>query len=96
MTPPYKYTEEQWAHLIQMNKHYSLEEPPNKKLWKTSGSTGGAVGSSQGSSMGVNLRGQCMLRSCLYTIDLRHRLWSSPTLVSCLFMHSFCLKFLYV
>ena len=49
----YKYTEEQWAHLIQMNKHYSLEEPPNKKLWKTSGSTVGSVGSSQGSSTGV-------------------------------------------
>ena len=75
-----KYSEEQirmWAHLIQMNKHSSLEEPPNKKFWKTSGGTGcadAAAGSGQGSSKGVlsspgkrvNLRGQC--------IDQLHRL----------------------
>ena len=78
-----KYTEEQirmWAHLIQMNKHTSYEEPPNKKLWKTSdnaGSSQGASGSkshSLGSSKSVldspgkrvSLRGQC--------IDQLHRL----------------------
>ena len=37
------YTEEQikmWAHLIQINKHTSYEEPSNKKFWKTSDSAG--------------------------------------------------------
>ena len=41
-----KYTEEQirmWAHLIQMNKHSSLEEPPNKQFWKTSGGAAGWI-----------------------------------------------------
>ena len=78
-----KFTEEQikmWAHLIQMNKHTSYEEPPNKKFWKTSSSAGSSQGSSSssGASVGstksvldspgkrVNLRGQC--------IDQLHRL----------------------
>ena len=77
------YSEEQirmWAHLIQMNKHTSYEEPPNKKFWKTSGSTGASQGTSGSKSSGlgssksvldspgkrVSLRGQC--------IDQLHRL----------------------
>ena len=78
-----RYTEEQirmWAHLIQMNKHTSYEEPPNKKFWKTPDSSGSSQGtsSSKSSSLGssksgldspgkrVSLRGQC--------IDQLHRL----------------------
>ena len=78
-----KFTEEQirmWAHLIQMNKHASYEEPPNKKFWKTPDSAGSSQGtsSSKSSSLGssksvldspgkrVSLRGQC--------IDQLHRL----------------------
>ena len=48
-----KYTEEQirmWAHLIQMNKHTSYEEPPNKKFWKTSDSSGSSQGNSSSKS----------------------------------------------
>ena len=50
------YSEEQirmWAHLIQMNKHTSYEEPPNKKFWKTSGSTGASQGTSGSKSCGL-------------------------------------------
>lgn len=78
-----KFTEEQirmWAHLIQMNKHTSYEEPPNKKFWKTLASAGSSKGSSdsRSASLGssksildspgkrVTLRGQC--------IDQLHRL----------------------
>ena len=69
-----------WAHLIQMNKHTSYEEPPNKKFWKTSDSAGSSQGTSgsKSSNLGssrsvldspgkrVSLRGQC--------IDQLHRL----------------------
>ena len=49
------YSEEQirmWAHLIQMNKHTSYEELPNK-FWRTLGSAGASQGTSGSKSSGL-------------------------------------------
>ena len=59
------YTEEQlrcWAHLIQMKKHTSYDEAPNKPFWKVSTDKGKGDKSSSivSPSKSVNLRGQCV------------------------------------
>lgn len=57
-----KYTDQQlrsWAHLIQMKKHESYDEPPDKPFFRSSHkSTSFAVPVSPGKR--INLRGQCV------------------------------------
>ena len=57
-----RYTDEQlrsWAHLIQMCKHNSYEEPPNKPFFRPScKSTSFALTVSPGKR--INMRGQCV------------------------------------
>ena len=69
-----KFTEEQirmWAHLIQMNKHTSYEEPPNKKFWKTSASAGSSKGSSDSRSASLG-SSKSILDSPGKRVTLRH------------------------
>lgn len=58
------YSEEQlrsWAHMIQLKKHSSYDEPPNKPFWKTRSqqkTSSSEITVSPGKR--VNLRGQCV------------------------------------
>jgi len=62
------YTEEQlrcWVHLIQMKKHTSYDEAPNKPFWKvskvlTDKGKGDKSSSTVSPSKSVSLRGQCV------------------------------------
>ena len=67
-----EYSDEQirsWAHLIQMKKHASYDQPPNKRFWKvpqqrplTDGNSTSSTGLNACVSPGkrVSLRGQCV------------------------------------
>ena len=61
------YTEEQircWAHLIQMNKHNSYDNAPDKPFWKVKAADNKQKSSTSGCTVSpskrVNLRGQCV------------------------------------
>ena len=58
-----EYTDEQlrsWAHLIQMKKHSSFEEAPNKPFWRQNKKVKTPAFAAVSPGKRINLRGQCV------------------------------------
>ena len=58
-----KYTDQQlrsWAHLIQMKKHSSYEEPPDKPFFRSSHKSAHTSTSTLSPGKRINMRGQCV------------------------------------
>ena len=60
---PGKYTDQQlrsWAHLIQMKKHSSYDEPPDKPFFRSSHKSPTSAVSAVSPGKRINMRGQCV------------------------------------